>query len=199
MEKVINKTQEIRRGDIFFADLNYMNNDNKTSIQQGERPVICLSNNMCNTHSPVITIVPLTSNLAKQTLKTQVFIPKYLGTTVNSVALCEQQQSIDKSRLIYKMGECDAETMAKIEDAILVQVGMKETKNQIINIIYVKELIMSISQLERISKETNQPIKARKMLLDELIGYCNSFGRDYREIVNELKATLNKERVISCV
>ena len=50
---------KITRGSIWLANLGKP--DAKTSIQKNTRPVIIVSNEMCNVHSPVITAVPLTT------------------------------------------------------------------------------------------------------------------------------------------
>lgn len=52
----------IKRGDIIIADLG----QHETSIQSGIRPCVVMSNNMANKHSPVITVVPLTSKIHKK-------------------------------------------------------------------------------------------------------------------------------------
>ena len=45
---------------------------------------------------------------------------------MNSMALLEQIRTLDKSRLKSRVGELDAETMKRIETALLISVGMKE-------------------------------------------------------------------------
>ena len=53
-----------KRGDVYFADLG----ENIGSCKQGGfRPVLVVSNNRANEHSPVITIVPLTARVYKKT------------------------------------------------------------------------------------------------------------------------------------
>lgn len=50
-----------KKGDIFMADLP----KDEGSLQYGTRPVLVISNNYADSHSPVITIIPLTSRLQK--------------------------------------------------------------------------------------------------------------------------------------
>ncbi len=52
---------EIKRGDIYMTQLgNYSG-----SIQGGTRPCLVISNNLCNKHSPVLVVAPLTSKKRK--------------------------------------------------------------------------------------------------------------------------------------
>ena len=79
---------EIKRGDIIIVDLG----QHETSVQSGIRPCVVMSNDMANRHSPVITVVPLTSKIRKkQYLPTHVFLNRYRnsGLECHSLALCE--------------------------------------------------------------------------------------------------------------
>lgn len=61
-----------KRGDIYFVDFG-QNID--TCKQSGIRPAVIVSNNRANEHSPVITVVPLTSKIyKKRMLPTHVYI-----------------------------------------------------------------------------------------------------------------------------
>lgn len=70
---------------------------------RGKRPVVLVSNDTANEHSPVVTVVPLTSRLYKHHLPTHVFMTGS-GLSVSSLALCEQVMSFDKNQLIKKIG-----------------------------------------------------------------------------------------------
>lgn len=56
-----NCTEEIKCGDVFFADLS-----GEGSLQTGLRPVIVVSNDTGNYFSSVVTVVPLTSKKEKR-------------------------------------------------------------------------------------------------------------------------------------
>ncbi len=84
---------KIKRGGIIIADLG----QHETSIQPGIRPCVVMSNDMANRHSPVITVVPLTSKIhKKEYLPTHVFLNGYKSTGLErrSLALCEQITSV---------------------------------------------------------------------------------------------------------
>ena len=50
-----------KRGDIYMARLSA--DEDGGSLQEGMRPILIISNDKANEHSPVITIVPLMSKL----------------------------------------------------------------------------------------------------------------------------------------
>lgn len=89
-----------RYGDIFWADLE---GEAGSSMQTGGRPVLVISNNKANQHSPVITVIPITSKMCKAELPTHVLI-KECGLKKPSIVLAEQITSINKDRLERKMG-----------------------------------------------------------------------------------------------
>ena len=94
-------------------------------IQGGNRPVVVVSNDMANTHSPVITIVPLTSNRYKNPLPTHVTLSAD-GLPLTSVALCEQVTAVDKPLLSRRIGSIDeASTRSALNRALAAQFGMK--------------------------------------------------------------------------
>ena len=94
--------------------------------QGGFRPVLVVSNNRANEHSPVITIVPLTARVyKKRQLPTHVFIPRWsAGLNKHSMALAEQVETIDKNRLKeYKGCIRDEQIMRRITEALKIQIG----------------------------------------------------------------------------
>lgn len=94
----------ITRGEIYMARLD---EDEEGSLQSGIRPVLIISNNKANKFSPVITVVPLTSNLKKKKLPTHVAVD---GCGIRpSLVLAEQIMSLNQSRLLRRMGKLSPE------------------------------------------------------------------------------------------
>lgn len=108
----------IKRGDIWFADLPDMGD----SIQYGLRPVLIVSNDMCNKHSSVITVIPLTSVTKKKKQPTHIYIEH--SELKNSMVICEQIITISKKRIIHKICEIEKDDMNRIEKGIKVQIGI---------------------------------------------------------------------------
>lgn len=200
-------SNQINRGDIFFVDFGTSNG----RVQGSKRPACVVSNEKCNEMSPVITVVALTSNVEKakaKKLPTQVFISKECGLTSDSIALCEQPRSIDKSQLDYnigKIGTVDNETMILIEKALMIQVGIKNVNtnvNQVINvnknvdldIAHAKELLLKISELSKLSKEINKPITTLESLKKEFKSYCNKFNKDYKDVTAQIRLMMSAKQ-----
>ena len=53
---------EVRRGDIFYADLGI----NVGSEQNGRRPVLIIQNDTGNAYSPTVIVLPLTTEIKKE-------------------------------------------------------------------------------------------------------------------------------------
>ena len=102
------------------------------SMQGGLRPVVVVSNNMANRHSTVITVVPLSTKInKKRNLPTHIFVSAYKseGLEQHSIALCEQVTALGYDRIIENMGKGDKDTLARITEALQVQVGVFDKYN----------------------------------------------------------------------
>lgn len=111
----------IRRGDIYFADLRPV----VGSEQGGVRPVLIIQNDMGNRHSPTVICAAITSKMNKAKLPTHIALEvnKY-NLIKDSVILLEQIRTIDKSRLREKVCHLDEEILKQINDALCVSLGL---------------------------------------------------------------------------
>lgn len=118
-----------KRGEIYFVDFG----DNiGTFKQSGLRPALVVSNNKANAHSPVVTVVPLTTKTRRTHLPTHVLIPTTASIGLNrmSLALAEQVETLDKDRLLdYKGKVTSKKVMGQITTALQVQIGVFEEYN----------------------------------------------------------------------
>lgn len=119
------KINNIRRGDIFYADLSPVIG----SEQGGLRPVLIIQNDVGNKYSPTVIAAAITSRLGKTKLPTHIDIyAKDVGLSKNSVVLLEQIRTIDKRRLKEKMGHLDKDVMNEVNAAISVSFGLNLTQ-----------------------------------------------------------------------
>lgn len=109
---------ELKRGQIWYMT---KETDGGTHVQEGARPVVIVSNDLANQHSPVISIVPLTCNTTKKPLPTHCKITSSLKP---SLALCEQVQTIDRGKLTEHIGEVSWYEMRQICTCLLIQFGI---------------------------------------------------------------------------
>ena len=112
----------IRRGDIYYAELNPV----VGSEQGGTRPVLIISNNMGNRHSPTVIIAAITSRgQTKSKLPTHTAVNDFEGLDKDSVVLLEQIRTVDKKRLKQYMGMMPTETMARVDKALAISISLK--------------------------------------------------------------------------
>lgn len=176
---------EIIRGDIWLVDLSKLINiEGRSSIQSGVRPAVISSNKLCNQYSPTITIVPISSKIGKNKLPTHVYIGQESGLLTQSVVLCEQILTIDKTMLIKKVGECNEETMRKIFRAIKIQTGEAFDINRINE--FIKYIDDANNMIERYSKygDVSDLIESRNGFVSQLKTYCEDFGVNYMKFFN---------------
>lgn len=108
---------QIRRGDIFYADLSPV----VGSEQGGIRPVLIIQNDIGNKHSPTVICAAITSKMNKAKLPTHVEIDARRCQIVkNSVILLEQVRTIDKQRLKDQVCHLDKELMRKVDEALKI-------------------------------------------------------------------------------
>lgn len=117
--------EEIKRGDILLTDLSPV----RGSEQGGIRPTLVIQNDMGNKHSPTVIVAAITTKTDKCKLPTHVKIPKKLGLFKRSVVLLEQLRTIDKSRIVKKLGHADENTMMNIDEALAMSVGLKSLEH----------------------------------------------------------------------
>ena len=116
----------IKRGDVFFADLSPV----VGSEQGGQRPVLIVQNDIGNKYSPTVIVAAITAKISKAKLPTHVEVRKDdVGLLKDSVVLLEQVRTIDKKRLIQKLGNLDKETMVLVDEALMISLGLFETNS----------------------------------------------------------------------
>ena len=124
---------KVKRGEMYMANLS----PTVGSEQGGERPVLILQNDRANQSSPTTVITAITSKTGKKP-----YLPTHIrlhspDLPVDSMALLEQIQTIDKQRLGRYIGKLDDRDMKRVERGLLASVGMEqkqyehtETKDQ---------------------------------------------------------------------
>lgn len=112
---------KIRRGDIFLANLSPVIG----SEQGGTRPVLIIQNDIGNCYSNTTIIAAITTHFKhKPKLPTHVMISKQDGLLQDSIILLEQIRTIDKFRLIRKIGSLKKEEMTLVNKCIEVSIGV---------------------------------------------------------------------------
>jgi mRNA interferase MazF len=113
-------TDQLKRGEVWLANLD----PTQGSEQAGVRPVIIFQNDIVSQFSTTTITIPLTTNQRRASLPICMLIKQGDGgLSQDSVALCFQIRVLDKARLIRRLGQLSAETVAQLEEVVLVTLG----------------------------------------------------------------------------
>lgn len=116
----------IKRGDIFYAELNPVIG----SEQGGTRPVLIISNDTGNRHSPTVIIAAITGKTqTKAKLPTHTEVKEVEGLDRDSIILLEQIRTIDKQRLKQHMGMMPENIMARVDKALAISISLNNRPN----------------------------------------------------------------------
>lgn len=110
--------EKIKRGDVFLAKLT-----GQGSEQTGVRPVVIIQNDVGNKYSPTTVVVSLTSQ-TKKNIPTHVELNPEDGVCKPSTALCEQPLTVDKTRLMKKLGQLSENKIEAINKKIMFNLGI---------------------------------------------------------------------------
>ncbi|MBR1884370.1 MAG: type II toxin-antitoxin system PemK/MazF family toxin [Clostridia bacterium] len=122
---------EIKRGEIYFADLS----PTIGSEQSGIRPVVIVQNDIGNKYSPTVIVVAITSKI-KNNIPTHIKIDgEKFGLCKDSVILTEQIRTIDKSRLKSRVGKLDEKTLKKVKEAIIISCDVRSDIKNILKLL----------------------------------------------------------------
>ena len=115
------------RGSVILVNLG--ENHNQSSVFQGIRPAVVISNNINNKYSTVIQIAPITSNQTKGNIPVHVKVGKENGLKLSSFICIEQTKCINKNDAmingnIIKISQLDKNKLKEIDKAIMIQFGL---------------------------------------------------------------------------
>jgi mRNA interferase MazF len=110
----------LKRGEVWLANLN----PTQGSEQAGIRPVIIFQNDIVSQFSSTTITIPITTNQRRAMLPICLLIKQGDGGLVqDSVALCFQMRVLNKIRLVRKLGQLNPETIARLEEVVLLTLG----------------------------------------------------------------------------
>jgi len=111
----------IKRGDIFLVDLEPV----RGSEQGKKRPALVIQNNIGNKYSPIVIVAAITRrDHASYPIDVEIKSPEG-GIKQDSVVMLNQIRSVDKSRLVEYWGSLSAPTMAQVDEALKISLGLK--------------------------------------------------------------------------
>ena len=98
----------------------------KGSVPTGIRPCVVVQNNIFNTHSPTIIVVPLTTNKAKLFPGEFLIKPSNLnGLTKESRFLGHQLITVDKIFIYEQQGQLEDKYYSEVQYSLDIVLGRK--------------------------------------------------------------------------
>jgi mRNA interferase MazF len=89
------------------------------------RPAVVVQNDPANRRSPVTILAAVTSQFEEPLYPTEVLVrPPEGGLTTDSVVLLNQIRSVDRRRLVRRLGVLKSETLREVDRALLVSLGL---------------------------------------------------------------------------
>jgi mRNA interferase MazF len=116
----MNRDVFLRRGDIWLVNFNPA----QGSEQRGIRPALIVQNDVGNEVSPV-TIVAAISSVTKTYPINVEIKPSESGLEKDSVVKLNQIRTIDKKRLIERLGRLDSSKMKAVNSALMLSLGLQ--------------------------------------------------------------------------
>lgn len=115
------KIKEPFRGEIYWVDFDPGLGSEIKKI----RPALILQNDIDNKYSPVTIVAAISSSIDGKVYLNEVFIKKFQGgLKEDSLVLLNQIKTIDKQRLIKKVGVIDKVLMADVDRALEISLGL---------------------------------------------------------------------------
>ena len=110
-----------RRGEVYLVNFDPMIG---AEIRK-TRPALILQNDIANRHSPLTIVSALTSQFEEPLYPTEVLLKAVEGgTSKDSVILLNQIRSVDKRRLVRRLGTLSPESMQRVHRSLQISLGL---------------------------------------------------------------------------
>ena len=109
-----------KRGEVYLVNLD----PTIGSEIKKTRPGLIIQNDVGNQYSPITIIAPITSGESSvYPIEVEVKSPEG-GLDNNSLILMNQVRAVDQRRLVKKLGQLKDNTMKKVDQAIMISMGL---------------------------------------------------------------------------
>jgi mRNA interferase MazF len=109
-----------RRGEIYLVSL-----DPTVGHEiRKTRPAVVIQNNVSNRYSPITIVAAISSQFGDPPHPREIPIPPKSGLTKPWAVILNQIRSVDRKRLVKRLGAVDAATMRRVDEALLISLGL---------------------------------------------------------------------------
>ena len=89
------------------------------------RPAVVIQNDIGNRWSPITIVAAMTSRFEDPLYPTEVLVKASEGgLAIDSVVLLNQLRSVDKARLVRRLGALKSQTVREVDRALLLSLGL---------------------------------------------------------------------------
>ena len=110
----------VNRGDVWAVDLEPATGSEMNKV----RPCLVVTNNIANRYSRVIVMVALTTAAPTDPYPWMVEVPETANMPRPSWVHCAHIRAVDKARLGRYYTSLDTDTMRKVDEALMEQLGL---------------------------------------------------------------------------
>ncbi|MBM3749279.1 MAG: type II toxin-antitoxin system PemK/MazF family toxin [Acidobacteria bacterium] len=118
------KTRKVgppRRGDIYLVNFD----PTLGAEMKKTRPALVIQNDIGNEYSPITIVAAITSRFDEPPYPTEVIMePEESGLPLRSAVVLNQIRSIDRQRLVKRLGRASPATMDRVDQAIQISLGL---------------------------------------------------------------------------
>jgi mRNA interferase MazF len=95
---------------------------------QKTRPALIIQNDIGNQHSPLTIVAAVTSKVSPMPFPVEVVVERAEsnGLKIRSAIRLDQIRTIDRQRLIQRLGSVDPTIMRRVDEAIQISLGLVE-------------------------------------------------------------------------
>jgi mRNA interferase MazF len=111
-----------RRGEVYLVAF-----DPATGHEiQKTRPAVVIQNDVSNQYSPITIVAAISSQFRDPPHPREVPIPPSgkSGLSQPSAVILNQIRSVDRQRLVKRLGALDAATVVRVDDALRISLGL---------------------------------------------------------------------------
>ncbi len=116
------RVAELRRGEVYLCSFDpTVGHEIKKT-----RPALVIQNDVGNRYSPLTIVAAVTSSVSPVPYPVEVVMEPTTanGLDVRSSIRLDQIRTVDRQRLVQRLGVVDSATMAKVNEAIKISLGL---------------------------------------------------------------------------
>jgi mRNA interferase MazF len=116
------KVEDLKRGEIYLCSFDpTVGHEIKKT-----RPALLIQNDVGNRYSPLTIVAAITSTISPVPYPVEVVIESTAGNglEVRSSIRLDQVRTVDRQRLVRRLGIVDSATMARVDEAIKISLGL---------------------------------------------------------------------------